>query len=327
MLIYLQGIGETLRGTLNSSIDDRYASSNAEKAAAARAKNQAVLDRGRHEVEGIPRRQHHPTEPISRTGTGYTHQSTDSYGGAGQGLAHQSTQPMSPGGQGLSSHPTYPTSATGYSYSQHDPTFIPDNASEYRSPHEPMPGKGGIYKQTTVSENPISPIDHQGQDHHGQRRSIDSDPNSTLRGNAEPGSHSAVFGLTPDGTRHLDTTPSPPPGRHEPIGTEASSVSNLTSSTGNEYNSGRGTTGRQDMVRQDSGMAPESVSGVPERVPTMRQNEGTSHDAANRGEQFSSSHAYGGEKKQSTLGKLFKRKPVGNNEQGVPGENARKTYY
>lgn len=49
-----QGVGETLRGTLNSTIDKRFPAKNAEKAAMIDAHNQAVLEKGRTEMEGIP---------------------------------------------------------------------------------------------------------------------------------------------------------------------------------------------------------------------------------------------------------------------------------
>jgi hypothetical protein len=50
----MQGVGETLRGTLNSTVDRRFPSKNAEKAARTNAKNEEILERGRAEMEGIP---------------------------------------------------------------------------------------------------------------------------------------------------------------------------------------------------------------------------------------------------------------------------------
>ncbi|KAK4946365.1 hypothetical protein LTR10_014563 [Elasticomyces elasticus] len=50
----LHGVGETLRGTLNSTIDSRFPSRDAEKAARIEAHNAAVLEKGRAEMEGIP---------------------------------------------------------------------------------------------------------------------------------------------------------------------------------------------------------------------------------------------------------------------------------
>ncbi|KAI1610052.1 hypothetical protein EDD36DRAFT_62981 [Exophiala viscosa] len=50
----LHGIGETLRGTLNSSIDKRFPPGDAEKAAMVQAHNAAVLEKGRAEIDGIP---------------------------------------------------------------------------------------------------------------------------------------------------------------------------------------------------------------------------------------------------------------------------------
>ncbi|GIZ37870.1 hypothetical protein CKM354_000130100 [Cercospora kikuchii] len=49
----LHGVGETLRGTLNNEIDTRFPRRNAEKAAIANAKNQAALDRGQSEMQGL----------------------------------------------------------------------------------------------------------------------------------------------------------------------------------------------------------------------------------------------------------------------------------
>ncbi|KAM3422062.1 hypothetical protein BST61_g2438 [Cercospora zeina] len=49
----LHGVGETLRGTLNNEIDTRFPRRNAEKAAIANAKNQAALERGQTEMQGL----------------------------------------------------------------------------------------------------------------------------------------------------------------------------------------------------------------------------------------------------------------------------------
>ncbi|KIW70510.1 hypothetical protein PV04_02772 [Phialophora macrospora] len=50
----LHGVGETLRGTLNSTIDQRFPSKNPEKAARVNAYNDEILERGRTEMEAIP---------------------------------------------------------------------------------------------------------------------------------------------------------------------------------------------------------------------------------------------------------------------------------
>ena len=49
----IHGVGETLRGTLNSEMDNRFPRKNADKAAAANAKNQSVLQTGQREMEGV----------------------------------------------------------------------------------------------------------------------------------------------------------------------------------------------------------------------------------------------------------------------------------
>ncbi|KAF2214372.1 hypothetical protein CERZMDRAFT_83078 [Cercospora zeae-maydis SCOH1-5] len=49
----LHGVGETLRGTLNNEIDTRFPRRNAEKAAIANAKNQAAMERGQTEMQGL----------------------------------------------------------------------------------------------------------------------------------------------------------------------------------------------------------------------------------------------------------------------------------
>lgn len=49
-----QGVGETLRGTFNSTIDKNFPRKNEKKAAAKNAQNEEILQRGRAEVEGIP---------------------------------------------------------------------------------------------------------------------------------------------------------------------------------------------------------------------------------------------------------------------------------
>lgn len=56
MLTINQGVGETLRGSLNHEIDTRFPRSNADKAAAANAKNQAVLDTGNRELARLSER-------------------------------------------------------------------------------------------------------------------------------------------------------------------------------------------------------------------------------------------------------------------------------
>lgn len=47
-------MGETLRGTLNSTIDRRFPSKNADKAALINARNDNVLAKGRTEMEAVP---------------------------------------------------------------------------------------------------------------------------------------------------------------------------------------------------------------------------------------------------------------------------------
>jgi len=52
----MQGVGETVRGTLNNEIDTRFPRSNSQKAAAAHAKNQAVLEEGNREMARVSMR-------------------------------------------------------------------------------------------------------------------------------------------------------------------------------------------------------------------------------------------------------------------------------
>ncbi|GAB7327673.1 hypothetical protein MBLNU13_g11503t1 [Cladosporium sp. NU13] len=52
----LHGVGETVRGTLNNEIDTRFPRSNSQKAAAANAKNQSVLEAGNREMAGVSMR-------------------------------------------------------------------------------------------------------------------------------------------------------------------------------------------------------------------------------------------------------------------------------
>ena len=51
-----QGVGETLRGTINNEVDQRFPRSNADKAAQADAKNAAALDKGQREMAGLRER-------------------------------------------------------------------------------------------------------------------------------------------------------------------------------------------------------------------------------------------------------------------------------
>lgn len=46
----LQGVGETIRGTLNNEVDSRFPRSDSQKAAQANAKNQSVLESGYREM-------------------------------------------------------------------------------------------------------------------------------------------------------------------------------------------------------------------------------------------------------------------------------------
>lgn len=55
-VVGIHGVGETLRGTLNDSVDRHVPGGNAEARAAAQAKNNAVLDRGRNEMGGLQHR-------------------------------------------------------------------------------------------------------------------------------------------------------------------------------------------------------------------------------------------------------------------------------
>lgn len=174
---------------------------------------------------------------------------------------------------------------------------------------EPMSSQGGAY-------NP-----HHGT--HSSQGSLPPDPNSNLKGNAVDGSHSAVFGLTPDGHRHLDTRSPTPPPQHAPQGTnDLSSVSDLAN---NSYSAVGLAPSRGTMGRVNSGTAPESLTGNVERnverVPTASHPApGTNQAAAMSGEVMSPVSPDGGTKKQGTFSKLFKRKPVAGNEE-------RKSYY
>ena len=153
------------------------------------------------------------------------------------------------------------------------------------------------------------------------RTSIPPDPNSSLRGSAVPGSHSAVFGLTQDGTKHLDTSPS-----HTPPQQSVQDLSSVSSASNNAYVPPRGT-----AVRQDSGLAPESLTGNVERVPTAPHNAppppppGTNQAAVLSGEDFNNPVSPVADKKQGTFSKLFKRKPVAGDSGVVDSE--RKKYY
>nr|OQO28563.1 hypothetical protein B0A51_05609 [Rachicladosporium sp. CCFEE 5018] len=63
--IGLHGVGETLRGTLNNEVDSRFPRHNAEKAAAAEAKNRSTLDRGNAELARLQAsRSHQNPNPV-----------------------------------------------------------------------------------------------------------------------------------------------------------------------------------------------------------------------------------------------------------------------
>lgn len=52
----MQGVGETLRGTLNNEVDSRFSRHDPDKAAAANAKNRADLERGQREMAKLRER-------------------------------------------------------------------------------------------------------------------------------------------------------------------------------------------------------------------------------------------------------------------------------
>lgn len=180
------------------------------------------------------------------------------------------------------------------------------------------------------------------------RGNLPPDPNSSLRGNAQDGSHSAAFGLTPDGHRNTDTANpiSPQHASNANLGTnDLSSVSGMDSSSNTTVNAPgdklhvppRGT-----AVRGSSDYAPESISGNVERVPTQRHSGNTDSNEMvspiTGGDDYTSNSAtYTADennlKKQGTLSKLFKRKPVGGGQDtgatstaGPAGEE-RKKYF
>lgn len=168
--------------------------------------------------------------------------------------------------------------------------------------------------------NPVSPIaDHDaaysrqnlGESSIDQTGARPFDPSSNV--------HGTGFGLTPTGEHHhADSSP-----LQQPVGSTYtdSSVSNLTSASGNEtYHPPRGT-----AVRFDSATAPETITGNVEHVtPTASQHhiDNTTTPVTTTGDNVTP--AEGGVKKQGTLSKLFKRKPVGGAEQpAVEGEKKR----
>lgn len=51
--MFKQGVGETLRGTLNNEVDSRFSRHDPDKAAAANAKNRATLEAGQREMAGL----------------------------------------------------------------------------------------------------------------------------------------------------------------------------------------------------------------------------------------------------------------------------------
>lgn len=208
---------------------------------------------------------------------------------------------------------------------------------------DPIPGNGrGYTHQSSYNDQPPSAtVSGPSNDYGG---SIPPGPDSRVRGNAQDGSHSAVFGLTPDGHRHMDTSPSPTPPQQASaanLGTQdLSSVSGMTSSSSNTT----ATPGeklhippRGTAVRGSSDYAPETISGNVEHVPTQRQvgqaEPGTNLTTATTAEDpVSPVTDSSGLKKQGTLSKLFKRKPVAGPDAGMSGTPApvgeeRKKYY
>lgn len=225
-----------------------------------------------------------------------------------------------------------------------------------RHPADPIPGNGGGYTHVPSEADPISPIhphEQAGSIHtleqpgsvHPQEQTGPITGEGMYRGDAKPGSHAGVFGLTRDG-RRFDTN-APPPASHD------SSVTNLTADNGGNpsghspYYPPRGT-----AVRYDSAAAPESVSGNVERIPTVRHNEpatnqysepgadrysepganryaepGTNQYAAMSGEEFIEPED--GPRRGGTFSKIFKRKPVGGGVEqvGEVDNSGRKKYF
>lgn len=107
--IGLHGVGETLRGTLNSEVDSRFPRHNVEKAAAANAKNQAVLDRGNNEIGRMSA--HYPSQsqaPAARQHPAYRYDEPSGLGNGGGGGGYSGGGSGYSGGVGGSSAATAP---------------------------------------------------------------------------------------------------------------------------------------------------------------------------------------------------------------------------
>ena len=105
----LQGVGETLRGTLNSTIDQNFPRSNTNKAAAANAKNEGVLNKGRSEMQHVNTGRNVPT----------TAQRTETDAAAPGGMYHPNNTPSTV--QYSDNNPT----ATGGMYNSDNRSGVP----------------------------------------------------------------------------------------------------------------------------------------------------------------------------------------------------------
>lgn len=175
---------------------------------------------------------------------------------------------------------------------RHDPTPT-ENFNRDRGPTH----IGGIPQDHTRGPVPTENFSSGGSGPHYEdeaRRTVSPESNTGMRGSAEDGSHSAVFGLTPDGHKHHDTSPKRsdqdlpgqnttnyPPGYHPPKGTAVRSNEPVR---GNEPMRG-------EPIRSESELAPTPVTGEVERLQSPRE-PSPPRD------------------KPSTISKLFKRKPV-----------------
>lgn len=163
----VQGVGETLRGTLNSGIDSRFPiSRNAEKNAAINARNQAVLEKGDREMAGLrnrggleptisPPQPPPPTQTQGVTGSGNT-ASENRYPNPNHARRPSGPESAAAGTNTTMGRFYNPAIAPDHDTSRHPaerPNMI-HPAERERRPSEPKPPMGNSSTVQALSQTP-----------------------------------------------------------------------------------------------------------------------------------------------------------------------------
>ena len=154
----MQGVGETLRGTLNYEIDSRFPRSNAEKAAAANARNQDTLDKGQKELARLSERSEfskyggppgHPAyknNPSRSPFLGPQNHHEPAGSGLPPNANNNSYLPPIPPSQPLDSQYAPPPTTASTTYDQDEMTQVPTSFSPESNGSAPAKKQSGFRK-------------------------------------------------------------------------------------------------------------------------------------------------------------------------------------